>query len=69
MNNYHQYSEKLIELALKLNGTCTGEHGVGLGKKKYLLDQFGTEALETMKSIKKTIDPNNILNPNKIFIW
>jgi D-lactate dehydrogenase (cytochrome) len=68
MNNYHQYSEKLIEHALKLNGTCTGEHGVGLGKKKYLLNQFGTEALEIMKSIKKTFDPNNILNPNKIFI-
>jgi D-lactate dehydrogenase (cytochrome) len=68
MNNYYQYSEKLIGHALKLNGTCTGEHGIGLGKRKYLLNQFGTETLEMMKSLKKTLDPNNILNPNKIFI-
>jgi D-lactate dehydrogenase (cytochrome) len=67
MNNYYQYTKKLISHALKLNGTCTGEHGIGLGKKKYLFDQFGAEPLDLMKSIKTTIDPNNILNPNKIF--
>ena len=55
MSNYHQYTKKLISHALKLNGTCTGEHGIGLGKKKYLFDQFGAEPLDLMKSIKTTI--------------
>lgn len=68
MNNYQEYTKKLIGHALSLNGTCTGEHGIGLGKKKFLIDQFGIEPVELMKSIKKTMDPNNILNPNKIFI-
>ena len=48
-------------------GTCTGEHGIGLGKKKYLIDQFGPDALNLMKAIKVLMDPNNILNPGKIF--
>jgi len=52
---------------LQLNGTCTGEHGIGLGKKKYLLNQFGEDTLNLMKNLKQTIDPNNIMNPNKIF--
>jgi len=67
MSNYHRFNSKLIRHALKLDGSCTGEHGIGLGKRKYLIDQFGADPLELMKNIKKTFDPNNILNPNKIF--
>ncbi len=67
MANYKKYNDKLIAHALELNGTCTGEHGIGLGKKKYLADQFGHEACDLMRLIKQTLDPNNILNPNKIF--
>ena len=68
MNNFHEYNSKLVKHALKLNGTCTGEHGIGMGKKKYLIDQFGKDPLDLMKDIKNTFDPNNILNPNKLFI-
>ena len=67
MNNYYKYTSKLVKHSLQLNGTCTGEHSIGLGKKKYLLDQFGGDTLNLMKNLKQTIDPNNIMNPNKIF--
>ena len=49
-----------------LGGTCTGEHGVGIGNKQYMLDEHG-EALELMRTIKNAIDPSNIMNPGKIF--
>ena len=68
MKNYNSYNTNLIRHALKLNGTCTGEHGIGIGKRKYLAEQFELDTLNVMKSIKQTMDPNNILNPNKIFI-
>jgi len=60
-------SERLIAATLAVGGTCTGEHGVGSGKKKYLIDQYGTEGLSTMKTLKKTLDPLNIFNPGKVF--
>lgn len=66
MKNYYEYTKKLVKHSLSLNGTCTGEHGIGLGKKKYMLDQFGPDALAAMKLIKNTLDPNNILNPGKV---
>lgn len=66
MKNYYEYTKKLVHHSLSLNGTCTGEHGIGLGKKKYMLDQFGPDAMAMMKLIKTTLDPNNILNPDKI---
>jgi len=58
--------ERLIELALSMDGTCTGEHGVGQGKMKYLLAEHGVEALGVMASIKRALDPQNIMNPGKI---
>ncbi len=61
-----QFSDILIEKTLELEGTITGEHGVGLHKKDYLLKEHG-DNLPVMKSIKRTIDPNNIMNPGKIF--
>jgi D-lactate dehydrogenase (cytochrome) len=55
-----------VERALAMDGTCTGEHGVGQGKMKYLVAEHGAAALAVMASIKRAIDPQNIMNPGKI---
>ncbi len=60
------FSNKLIDKALELKGTITGEHGVGLHKKNYLLKEHG-DNIPLMKTIKRSMDPNNIMNPGKIF--
>ena len=60
------FNDSLIKKALELKGTITGEHGVGLHKKEYLLDEH-PDNIPVMKSIKRTMDPNNIMNPGKIF--
>lgn len=59
-------NKQIIQYALSKGGTCTGEHGIGLGKKQYL-QQEHESALPMMKAIKKLFDPNQILNPGKIF--
>jgi D-lactate dehydrogenase (cytochrome) len=59
--------EELTEMALSLGGTSTGEHGVGLGKQKYMLREHGVEGVALMQSLKNTLDPKGILNPGKIF--
>ena len=61
-----EYNDLLIKKALELNGTITGEHGVGLHKKEYLLEEHG-DNIPVMKMIKRSIDQNNIMNPGKIF--
>ena len=58
--------ERLTERALAMEGTCTGEHGVGQGKMKYLEAEHGTAALEAMRAIKRALDPDDIMNPGKI---
>ena len=60
------FSDKLIQKALDLEGTITGEHGVGLHKKEYLIKQH-PDNLPYMRLIKQSMDPNNILNPGKVF--
>ena len=60
------FSDKLIDKALSLDGTISGEHGVGIQKKPYLLKQH-PDNISLMKTLKKSIDPNNIMNPGKIF--
>ena len=61
-----EFNDLLIKKALQLNGTITGEHGVGLHKKEYLLEEHG-DNIPVMKMIKRSIDQNNIMNPGKIF--
>jgi|TARA_A100001011_G_scaffold348123_1_gene385726 D-lactate dehydrogenase (cytochrome) len=60
------FNDVLIDKSLELEGTITGEHGIGLHKKNYLLKEH-PDSVPLMKSIKRTIDPNNIMNPGKIF--
>ncbi|HEY4139870.1 MAG TPA: FAD-linked oxidase C-terminal domain-containing protein [Pseudolabrys sp.] len=58
--------ERLTELALSMGGTCTGEHGVGQGKLKYLKAEHGAPALAAMAAIKHALDPQNLMNPGKL---
>ena len=64
----HQINDNLIRRTIEAGGTCTGEHGVGYGKIKYLQEQYGAGAVTMMAMIKKGLDPNNIMNPGKIVI-
>ncbi|TFY59655.1 hypothetical protein EVG20_g7706 [Dentipellis fragilis] len=56
---------RLVHRAIALDGTCTGEHGVGVGKKEYLVEELGAGTVELMRTVKKAIDPLNIMNPGK----
>ena len=60
------FIERLVERALAMGGTCTGEHGVGQKKMKYLEAEHGPEALALMRALKRTIDPKNLMNPGKV---
>src|SRR5262249_33115724 len=59
------FNDRLVARALAMGGTCTGEHGVGLGKRKHLSEEHGP-ALELMRLIKDAFDPQGILNPGKV---
>lgn len=62
------YMSRLVERALAMGGTCTGEHGVGQGKMKYMEAEHGAPALAAMRAIKAALDPLNIMNPGKIVV-
>jgi D-lactate dehydrogenase (cytochrome) len=60
------FNKKLVARALAMEGTCTGEHGIGLGKQDALIDELG-DAVDLMRRIKVPLDPKNLFNPGKIF--
>ncbi|WP_230483160.1 FAD-binding oxidoreductase [Sphingomonas sp. Leaf21] len=68
----HEFAEveainrRLVERAIAMDGTCTGEHGIGLGKQDWLVAEMG-DAVETMRVLKRALDPANLMNPGKIF--
>ena len=62
-----QLNHKLVNRALSMGGTCSGEHGVGLHKMDFLVTEAGAGAIDMMRTIKRALDPKNIMNPGKIF--
>jgi D-lactate dehydrogenase (cytochrome) len=62
-----EMDRRIVARGLALGGTCSGEHGVGLGKREFLEQEHGTEALAVMRAIKHSLDPKGILNPGKMF--
>jgi D-lactate dehydrogenase (cytochrome) len=65
LDEAHDFYDRLIDRALEMGGTCTGEHGIGLGKKRYLVKELG-EATEVMRAIKRALDPTGVMNPGKV---
>jgi glycolate oxidase len=67
MERVEHAMQEIFDYAVKLGGTITGEHGVGVAKKKFLPGALGDDSLDLMRQLKKTLDPQGILNPGKIF--
>jgi D-lactate dehydrogenase (cytochrome) len=63
----HHFNDRLVARAIEADGTCTGEHGVGLGKRESLRHELG-EAVTLMRDIKRALDPHDLMNPGKIFL-
>lgn len=67
MHRVEQAMDDIFNYTIQLGGTITGEHGVGLAKKPYLPRQFDEGSMNLLKAVKRTLDPNNVLNPGKVF--
>ncbi len=65
MGRANEFNERLVMRALAMDGTCTGEHGIGMGKMDFLIAEHG-DAVAVMRTIKKALDPDNIMNPGKV---
>ncbi|WP_428487411.1 FAD-binding oxidoreductase [Rhodopila sp.] len=63
-----ELDKKIVARALALGGSCSGEHGVGIGKREFLEQEHGAEALAVMRSVKQALDPHGVMNPGKIFL-
>ncbi len=63
-----ELDKKIVARALALGGSCSGEHGVGLGKREFLEQEVGLDVLEVMRSVKTALDPYGLLNPGKLFL-
>ncbi|MBL8422680.1 MAG: 2-hydroxy-acid oxidase, partial [Candidatus Accumulibacter phosphatis] len=59
-------NERVVERALQMSGTCTGEHGIGIGKTRFMVREHGADAVAVMRAIKAALDPHDLLNPGKI---
>jgi D-lactate dehydrogenase (cytochrome) len=62
-------NERMVHRAIAMDGTCTGEHGIGLHKLDFLIHEAGEDAVDLMRTIKHALDPNNIFNPGKVIRW
>jgi D-lactate dehydrogenase (cytochrome) len=62
-------NQRMVARAIAMDGTCTGEHGVGIHKMEFLLQEHGEAAVDTMRALKHALDPKNILNPGKVVRW
>jgi D-lactate dehydrogenase (cytochrome) len=60
------FIDRLAERCLAMDGTCTGEHGIGQGKKHFMEPEYGSAAVTFMRTLKRAVDPHNIMNPGKI---
>lgn len=67
MEEVEAINARLIERALAMDGTCTGEHGIGLGKQDWLVRELGEDTVDLMRTIKRALDPHDLFNPGKIF--
>ena len=65
LKRFQPLNDRLVERALRMGGTCTGEHGIGSGKIKYMEAEHG-ESLDLMRQIKQAFDPDNLMNPGKM---
>jgi D-lactate dehydrogenase (cytochrome) len=67
LDKLDSFLTRISERAIRMDGTCTGEHGVGQGKRKYMLKELGN-AVKIMKQVKNAFDPDKIMNPGKLFL-
>ena len=67
MDEVAEINRRMVARALAMDGTCTGEHGIGIGKQTMLVDELGEDAVDVMRALKQALDPQNLFNPGKIF--
>ena len=67
MREVETLNARLVARALAMQGTCTGEHGIGIGKQDWLVRELGENAVDLMRMLKRALDPHDLFNPGKIF--